>query len=69
MLNQIKNRLLGSAALAPAIFVLLVWIGRYFASDEISKTGITSFVLLTAGVSIVMAYCLTMFVAFLKQEK
>jgi hypothetical protein len=69
MLNSIKNRLVGSVVLAPAIFVVLIWFGRYSASEEIAKTGIASFVLLTAGVSIVVAYCLTMFIAFLKQEK
>lgn len=66
MLNSVRSRLMGSLLLAPAIFLPQVWCGRYFAPEAIVQSGIAQFVILTAGVSLVTAYCSTMFIAYLK---
>lgn len=58
------NRLKASCILAPAILVLLCWLGRFFGVEEISRIGIIPFVLLAAAASIVMAYVITLYVSF-----
>lgn len=53
-----------SLILAPAILLLLVWIGTFAGAEAVAKMGLTRFVLLAIVASIVIAYCVTLYVSF-----
>ena len=58
------NRLKASLILAPAILLLLCWIGRFAGAEEVSRIGIVPFVLWAGAASIVTAYFITLYVSF-----
>lgn len=59
------NRLKASLILAPAILLLLCWMGQLAGAEELSRIGITSFVLWASAAAIVMAYFITLYVSFI----
>lgn len=66
-MRPLQSRIKASLILAPAILLLLAWIGRFAASDEVTKVGIWLFLLWSAAASLVIAYTITLYVAFLSK--
>jgi hypothetical protein len=62
------DRLKASFILTPAILLLLCWIARFAAPEEVVRIGIAPFVLWAAAVSFVMAYLVTLYISFVAQK-
>ena len=58
------NRLKASCILAPAILLLLCWVGRIAATEEWTRIGIGPFILWAGAVAIVTSYLITLYVSF-----
>jgi len=59
MLARLKTSLL----LAPAILLLLIWIGRFSGAEEIAKMGLMSLLLWGILTSVAISYCVTLFLS------
>ena len=59
------NRLKASLILAPALLVLLCWLGRFAGVEEVSRLGIVPFVLWAAVAAVVMSYLITLYISFI----
>ena len=58
------NRLKASCILAPAILLLLCWIGRFAGVEEVTRIGIVPFVLWAGATAIVTSYLITLYASF-----
>lgn len=61
------NRFKASLILAPAILLLLCWIGRFAGADEASRIGIVPLVLWAGAVAVVTSYLITLYVSFVAE--
>ncbi len=68
MKRPVIRRLLHSFILAPAIFLLLVYIMVFSDSPLISTLGIPRLLLYAAGFALAMAYCVTMFLSAIRKD-
>lgn len=68
MRTIVFNRLKASLVLTPAILLLLCWIARFAGTEEVARIGIVQFVLWAAAASLVMAYCITLYVSFVARS-
>lgn len=59
-----KQRFTASLVLTPAVLLLLVWIGRFPGSEEVARMGLVPFLLWALATSIVIAYCVTLYIAY-----
>lgn len=62
-------RLKASLLLAPALFLLLCWIGRFAGAEEVLRIGMLPFVLLAAAVAIAIAYFVTLYAGHLTKNR
>jgi hypothetical protein len=62
-------RLKASLLLAPALFLLLCWIGRFAGPEQVMRLGILPFALLSAAVAIAIAYFVTLYVHYLAKSR
>jgi hypothetical protein len=63
------DRLKSSLILTPAILLLLVWIGTFSGMETVAKLGITKFMFGALVASLLMSYCVTLYVAFVSDQK
>ena len=61
----VLNRLKASLILAPAVLILLCWLGRFAGVEEVSRIGIFPFILWAAVAAIVTAYIITLYISFI----
>ena len=61
------DRLKASCILAPAILLLLCWVGRFASPDEVARIGMAPFVLGAGAVAIVTSYLITLYVSFVAE--
>lgn len=64
-MNFWRARFKASLILTPAILLLLVWIGTFAGAEAVTRMGLTYFVLAATVASIVIAYCVTLYVAYI----
>ncbi len=62
------TRIKASLILAPAILLLLCWIARFAAPEEVAGMGIVPFVLWAAAAAFVTAYLITLYVCFVAKK-
>lgn len=61
----ITIRLKAALPLAAAVFVFLVWLGRFAGADEIAQLGITEFVAWSVAVALIIAWSIILSIASL----
>ena len=62
------NRLKASLVLTPVILLLLCWVAHFGGTNEVAQFGMVRFVLLAAVVSLVIPYCITLYVSFVAKS-
>jgi hypothetical protein len=67
-MQTIKQRVIASLLLTPAILLLLAWTARFAGAEEVANMGLTSFVLWSAGAAFAIAYLVTMYVEFVSNR-
>ena len=63
-MNTWRTRSKASLILTPAILLLLVWIGTFAGVEAVAKMGLIRFMLSAIVASIVIAYCVTLYLDF-----
>jgi hypothetical protein len=60
-----RTRSKASLILTPAILLLLVWIGTFAGVEAVANMGLMRFMLSASVASIVIAYCVTLYLDFM----